>query len=347
MRTLLFILVLIYGVLVYQLGFALDPDMPGIYTFDYKDPKIDLDRVMAGGPVPDGIPALNDPKFELASDIDWLYAGDKVAYTTINGTTKAYPVRVLNWHEIVNDTVGGRKVVVVWCPLCGSAIAAQRTYKGETLDFGVSGLLYKSDVLMFDRATRSLWSQLEMRAVSGQYSGVQMETLPIFMTNWQEFKAQYPNALVLSKDTGYRRNYNMDPYEAYQYSDKLFFPVGHIDERLPLKQKVFGLKITKDNKLWALAVPLRNLDDVTGKSYTVEVGPVEVELAYQRPMGTVTASFKGEEGYKIDTAYAYWFAWAAFYPVTDIFEPKVNYLEQGREKLKSLKEGQTDERPIE
>lgn len=142
--------------------------------FQLDNAVIDVEQIRRGGPMPDGIPSIDKPRFTAARRVNYLQDSDMVIGYTANNVTRAYPLRILIWHEIVNDTVGGRPVAIVYCPLCGTAMVFDRTYGKETLTFGVSGLLYQSDVLMFDRETKSLWSQLGIHSVAGDYAGTEL-----------------------------------------------------------------------------------------------------------------------------------------------------------------------------
>ncbi|MCK5440086.1 MAG: DUF3179 domain-containing protein, partial [Gemmatimonadetes bacterium] len=159
---------------------------------------------MSGGPPRDGIPALMSPAFELAGEVEWLRPQDRLLALERDGEAKAYPLRILNWHEIVNDDVGGEPIVVTYCPLCGTGMAFDPHVGDQRLDFGVSGLLYNSDVLMYDRQTESLWSQIEREAVTGTLRGERLELKPLIHTTWAHWREQHPNGLVLSRDTGHQ-----------------------------------------------------------------------------------------------------------------------------------------------
>ncbi|HSG05403.1 MAG TPA: DUF3179 domain-containing protein, partial [Nitrospiria bacterium] len=183
--------------------------------FDLSRSSIPKEDILPGGPPKDGIPALDNPKFLKAGKAALLNSGDRVLGFSGKGEAKAYPIKILNWHEVVNDTVGGKPVVITYCPLCGTGMAFDPVVKGEHFTFGVSGLLYQSDVLMYDRQTDSLWSQILQEAVTGKMMGTRLTLLPLIHTTWEEWRKEHPNTLVLSTDTGYSRNYRRDPYEGY------------------------------------------------------------------------------------------------------------------------------------
>ena len=137
---------------------------------------------------------------------------------------RAYPIKILNWHEIVNDEMGGLKFVVTFCPLCGSGVVFRSAIDGNDLQFGVSGLLYNSDVLLYDRATESLWSQLLRKAVSGPYKGTALQTLPVHHTIWGDWQKRHPQSEVLTPQTGYSRDYEGNPYAGYEDEEHIYFP---------------------------------------------------------------------------------------------------------------------------
>ncbi|WP_306371429.1 DUF3179 domain-containing protein [Nocardiopsis sp. CC223A] len=224
-----------------------DPAAPGL-----PDPLVDVDRLVSGGPPPDGIPALDDPAFEDASGIDWLEDAEPVLGVSVEGEDRAYPVRILIWHEIVNDTVGGRPVAVTYCPLCDSALAFDRRVGDRVLDFGVSGMLYNSDLVMFDRQTHSLWPQIEGSAVAGTLTGTELERVSVTVLPWERWRADHPDGSVLSQDTGHDRDYGRNPYVGYDDPDSEPFLLDQdADPRMPAKARVIGIGTGSE----ALALP--------------------------------------------------------------------------------------------
>lgn len=201
------------GELIVEKKAAYIPAGSGQRPFDVTRHVIPLDQIQSGGPPKNGIPALDHPVFVSASEAERsLKADDIVLGVEFTGIAKAYPVRILNWHEVVNDDVGAQPVLISWCPLCGSGVAYDpRTY-GHLSAFGVSGLLYQRNLLLFDHATESLWSQLLGRAVAGPLAGTSLRLLPVNMTTWRSWKAEHSQTLVLSFQTGYKRDYATDPY---------------------------------------------------------------------------------------------------------------------------------------
>jgi len=225
------------------------------------------DRIVWGGVAPDAIPAIDDPVFERASSVDWIDDREAVLVLQLDGEARAYPIQVLMWHEIVNDEVDGRPVAVTYCPLCNSGVAFDRTVEGRTLDFGTSGSLYLSALVMYDRQTESLWTHFDGRAVVGTLVGAELEMFPVSTVAWGDFRRAHPDAEVLSKDTGYDRPYGRNAYRGYDQGEAPlpgFFP-GAVDPRQAGMARVVGFGDGDD----AVAVLTEHL---------AEVGVVNLEL---------------------------------------------------------------------
>jgi len=206
------------------------------------DPLVDVSRLVNGGPPPDGIPALDTPSFLPADAVDFLDPREPVLAFELDGVARAYPVQILLWHEIINDTVAGVPVAVTYCPLCNSALAFDRRAAGRVLTFGVSGRLYNSNLVMFDRQTRSLWPQLEGRAVAGVLTGTPLQAFPVQTVPWREWRRAHPHGQVLSRETGYRRDYGRNPYLSYDDPNTSPFLLDvEADARLPAKERVIGI----------------------------------------------------------------------------------------------------------
>ncbi len=235
------------------------------------DPLVDPDRILSGGPPPDGIPAIDEPLFLRAGDVDFLDDQEAVLALSVDGEERAYPVRILIWHEIVNDTVAGTPVSVTYCPLCNSALAFDRRVAGRLVTFGTSGKLYLSDLVMYDRQTESLWSQLEGRAIAGVLTGSQLRRLPVATITWADWRRANPDGWVLSRDTGFDRNYGANPYQGYDEpdSDPFLFD-GDVDERLPAKERVVAIERGGE------AVAVRLAHAAQERVVPVEVGGAEL-----------------------------------------------------------------------
>ena len=209
----------------------------------FPDPLIDPDDIMSGGPAPDGIPPIDEPAFERARTVEWLGDGEAVLSLTVEGETRAYPLQVMTWHEIVNDTVGGVPVAVTYCPLCNSGVAFEREVGDRVFSFGASGMLYADNLVMYDRQTESLWPQLTGQAAVGTLTGTSLVAIPMGTVAWSDFREANPESLVLSRETGFERPYGKNPYAGYDEPDGalLFDLPEDNDDRLLVKERVIGL----------------------------------------------------------------------------------------------------------
>ena len=217
----------------------------GSLRTDLTKALVPLDEIVSGGPPPDGIPAIDRPIFVRSASADaWLKPKEPVLALQLNGDARAYPLQILMWHEIVNDTVGGKPVVVTYCPLCNSGLVYDRLVDGAVLDFGTSGKLYKSDLVMYDRQSHSLWAQMEGRAIVGERAEVRLTPIPANTIAYEDWKAAYPTGKVLSRETGHSRRYGVNPYEGYDApTSHPFLFRGRPDPRQPPKERVVGIKL--------------------------------------------------------------------------------------------------------
>lgn len=206
------------------------------------EPLVDPEDVVSGGPPPDGIPPVDDPVFLATGEVDFLAGDEPVVAIEVGGEHRAYPVQIMIWHEIVNDEIAGMPVSVTYCPLCNSALAFDRRLGDRLLTFGTSGKLYRSDLVMYDRQTESLWSQLEGRAIAGHLTGDVLARLPVQTVTWDQWREAHPDGQVLSRDTGAERDYGRNPYVGYdEAADDPFLFSGEADPRLLPKERVLGL----------------------------------------------------------------------------------------------------------
>ena len=199
-------------------------------------------EIRDGGPGRDGIPSIDDPKFAPVDEIDFI-VGDRLVVGVKNGDdVKAYPHQILDWHEIVNDEVGGTPFALTYCPLTGTGIGWHREINGSVTEFGVSGLLFRNNLIPFDRNTDSEWSQMQLRGVSGELSGTNIERVDVIETNWSTWKEMYPDSEVLTTETGFSRNYQGFAYgSSYLNNSTTLFPVKNEDNRLHEKERVHGI----------------------------------------------------------------------------------------------------------
>jgi hypothetical protein len=260
--------------------------------------SIDLSLVLSGGPGKDGIPAINSPKFVSQNNVEF---GDDALgiFLDMEGVKRFYPYAILVWHEIVNDKLGDRDVAVTFCPLCASAIVFDRRVGNDVLTFGVSGLLYESNLLMYDTKTESLWSQAKNEAVVGDFTGTRLTVLPLQLLTIGELKEKYPQAKILSTDTGHSRNYGGNPYSGYENNDSLYFPVSVSDNRYPTKEVMFIVPLEDVS----VAIPQLKLKDKQAYEFKVN----EKDFVITRDGGELEVIFDGKEkaGY-----YEMWFSWA-------------------------------------
>lgn len=223
----------------------------------FAAPLIDLGRVRSGGPPPDGIPAVDSPVFQLAAAVDWLSPAEAVLALEVDGQARAYPIQIMTWHELVNDTIGDTPVTISYCPLCNSALAYDRRLGDRILDFGTSGSLYNSSLVMYDRQTESLWTHFDGTAIAGALVGAELETLPISTVSWEDFREANPDGLVLTRNTGFSRDYGRNPYSGYDDASTVpFLFDGEYDERLDPKTRVI---VVRDDSGPAVAIELGRL----------------------------------------------------------------------------------------
>jgi len=262
---------------------------------------------------PDSIPSLTDPEMETMQQAStWLEPSDRVVVVGQGGEAIASPIRVLNWHEIFNMTVGGEPLAVTYCPLCDSASVFSRRveHEGEeiVLEFGTSGALYNSNVLMYDRTTEGLWSQVGLKCVSGPLAGTMLEHRPLRMMTFGEFRLRHAGGKVVSRETGYRRDYDANPYETYFADpDRLLVEVPDQGDALP--RKTLGLGVFAAGDSWFVTI------DALGDGFTLETA-----------LGAVRAR-AGEAGVEVleapvgaQTVQTFYYAWSAFHPQTEVVE---------------------------
>ena len=223
-------------------GEALQVDTSGWET-DFSKHSVPLSEFQSGGPPRDGIPPIDRPKpISQAAADEWLLKREPVLAVEVGGQARAYPLQILVWHEIVNDTLGGRPIAVTYCPLCNSSLVFDRRVADRTLTFGTTGNLRRSDLVMWDRQTESWWQQLSAEAVVGELTGTRLKVLPSQTLSWADFKRIHPAGDVLSRDTGVERDYGANPYAGYDKPDsEPFLFDGETDDRLPPKERVVAI----------------------------------------------------------------------------------------------------------
>jgi len=259
-------------------GQLADPGEPRFNTrgwdTDFSISSIRFDQILSGGPPKDGIPAIDNPVFEsIESARDWVDGQAPVIALALNGEAKAYPMAVMTWHEITNDTIGGEPVVVTFCPLCNTALAFKATIDGVVHDFGTTGNLNFSNLIMYDRQTETWWQQASGKGIVGEQMGTQLEFLPAQIVSLDQFETDHPEGTVLSRETGFRRSYGRNPYPGYDRADEspfLFF--GTSDGRIAPKERV----ATVGTGTEAIAFAYPELSDVGVATETVDGEPIVV-----------------------------------------------------------------------
>jgi Protein of unknown function (DUF3179) len=214
---------------------------------DFSRHAVPLSEFTSGGPPRDGIPPIDRPRYQTVDQADRFLADrEPVIFVQVGGAVRAYPVEILVWHEIVNDRLGGAPVAVTYCPLCNSALVFDRRVGARTLTFGTTGNLRRSDLVMWDRQTQSWWQQIGGAALVGRLTGTRLRILPSQTLSWGDFKERFPQASVLSRDTGFHRDYGRNPYTGYDRPDTPpFLYQGRTDPRFPPKQRVITITVAR------------------------------------------------------------------------------------------------------
>ncbi|QQG43194.1 MAG: DUF3179 domain-containing protein [Candidatus Daviesbacteria bacterium] len=281
---------------------------------DFTGAKVKKEDLLQGCFGQDCIPSIDNPKFESVNDASWLGDEDMVFAINYKGTQKAYPQRILNWHEIVNDEIAGDSIAVTFCPLCGSALAFERKIDGVTTEFGVSGKLHNSDLVMYDRYEGNLWQQITGEGIVGPAArrNEKLKQLPIVTASWGEWKKEHPDSQVLSKDTGHSRNYDQYPYGTYEQDDQLLFGVKGLDKSLQIKTVIYGIEVDGKSKAYP--------EDKLREKRIIEdsIGDIPIRLE-QKESGEIKA-VNLQTNEEIIPIRLFWFAWAAFHPDTEIYE---------------------------
>jgi len=281
--------------------------------FNVSDALVPASEIHAGGPEKDGIPAITHPSFSSSHQTHWLKPDARVLTLDWQGVQRAYPLDILNWHEVVNDQVAGKPVLITYCPLCGSGMAFSPNVAGRNLTFGVSGLLYNSDVLLYDHETRSLWSQIRAQAISGPLKGERLQSIPLSLEVWKHWRVTHPNADVLSRDTGFARDYHRNPYFQYARDKGVYFPVAFSSRRYHPKERVLGVKLGDQVKAYPFAELARLNDDQAEDLFAGEL----LQLRFDAK--TRTGKIYDAAGNELPSVNLFWFAWYAFYPQTEVF----------------------------
>lgn len=310
-----------FAFLICALGFFAGPALadPNLWSCAWPDTDFsrtavtDWSEIMSGGPPKDGIPAIDTPTFLAASDETRLDPREAVLSVTIGDVSRAYPIRYLMWHEIVNDTIDGVPVAVTFCPLCNSAMVFDRRVKGQTLSFGVSGLLRHSDMVMYDRQSESWWQQAIGEGIVGKYKGTELKPLVGFMQGWGQFKTEHPNGVVMDEPDLPRR-YGQNPYVNYDSAQRPFLFNGEMPpHNVPALMRV----VRVGDRAWPMG-RLSQLGSVTedGVTLTWTKGQASAldtgNLGQGREVGSIRVTDASGTDLPHDVLFA--FAFHAFYP---------------------------------
>lgn len=288
-----------------------------IMVTDGTKHSIPLNEILGGGPPRDGIPPIDNPKFISVSEASkFLNDNDPGIAINIDGVKRFYPFQILVWHEIVNDAINSKRVLVTYCPLCLSGIVFDPVVQGGRVEFGTSGKLWNSNLVMYDRKTESLWSQILGEAIVGEMTGARLKVLPSDMIRYGDFKKINPDGMALSRDTGATRFYGQDPYGDYYTTPGTYFPVAQKDDRLSEKDFILGVVVNgKAKAYWPEAVKKAGeiTDQFEGKT---------IIARYEKDIDAVRLFEKKADGTveRINPFGAFWFSWTAAHPDTELYK---------------------------
>jgi len=347
---------------------VIQSDTPNIPPFQVDDDNLDenimvtnglkhlvpLDKIKSGGPPKDGIPSIDNPKFVVASEADFISDSDTVIGLEINGDSRAYPLFILVWHEIVNDKVGDVPVAITYCPLCYTNQVFERVIGGQEVEFGTSGKLYNSNLVMYDRLTESYWSQALGQAITGELTGYELEIIPFDVISWANWKELYPDTKVLTTETGHIRAYGVDPYGDYYTDPRIIFPVEHKDDRMQPKEIILGFndsdfykaykqqdveRLTVINdELSSTPILLISLYSQNARAFERTLNDqilfftYDDEKIFDDQTGSewnydglaINGPLEGSQLVKLPFSPGFWFEWVAFHPDTKIYEENLN-----------------------
>lgn len=261
----------------------------------FPDPLVDTEEIISGGPPPDGIPPIDQPEFiDVGDNLDVLHEDEPVVSLEISGDVRAYPVRVMIWHEIVNDVVGGVPVAITYCPLCNSAATYDRRIKGVETTFGTSGRLFASALVMYDRATESLWTHYNGEAIVGLLAGERLSEYASPLLSWGEFRSEYPDGRVLDwTRTGFDRDYGRNPYVGYDDPEGTpFLFRGALDDRARALERVVGVEIDGSSA----AFPLSAVRGGGARATNTVVGTTRIVILWRTGQVSALDSESIDEG---------------------------------------------------
>ena len=275
--------------------------------------SVPLDEIVTGCPSVDCIPSIDDPQYESPAEAsEWLREDDLGLQLVVDGVARFYPYRILVSHEIVNDTINGQRALVTYCPLCFTGIVFDPLVGEDRVEFGVSGKLRNSNLIMYDRKTNSLWSQVTGEAIVGEQTGNQLSIIPSDITKFGLFAEAHSRGEVLSRDTGRPfASYSSVPYGGDLTDIPPFFPLTHEDDRLPETAYVLGVVLDGVAKAY-------HFDAVKqAGSFADTIGETAVQVAYDAGSDSVTITSAGE---RLPAVPAFWFSWVATHPETELYQ---------------------------
>ena len=272
------------------------------FTTDFSKHAVSYREILSGGPPKDGIPAIDDPKFISVEEAkQWLLPVEPVILVQVGDDARAYPLQILTWHEIVNDAVDGVPLTVTFCPLCNTAIAFERTVDGRVLDFGTTGRLRYSNLIMYDRQTETWWQQATGEAIAGELTGTRLKFYPASIIAWADFNTHHPDGKVLSRDTGFGRDYGRNPYTGYDdvNSSPFLYRGPETPGALPAVARVLTIALNGE----AVAYPYDVLQDVRMVNDTV--GGTEVVVVWKGGTASALDTSRIADGRDVGAASAY------------------------------------------
>jgi len=282
--------------------------------FSIRDARVDVSAIVAGGPGKDGIRSVDTPLFADAAEAGWVGPDTEVLGVALGGQAHAYPVRILEFHQIVNDYLGGVPVAVTYDPLTGTPLVFDRRVEGKTLTFGVSGLLYNSNFLLFDRETETLWSQFLGSAVAGPLAGRTLTRIPVRQETTRSWLERHQDSGILRHPMPEHIEYRVSPYQTYWVDEKIVSPVAARDPRYHSKELTLGVVVDGVARAYLGSIVTRE-----GGVVDEEFRGKRIRLAYDSATGT----FSWDMSDGVELVESYWFAWKAFHPDTEIWRDEL------------------------
>ncbi len=344
--------ILFTALMIIQSGCSDETNIPDRSIPEPSEWLVPENQVFNGGPGKDGIPSIDDPQFTKASEIDFLNDDDLILGIRVDNQIKGYPHPILDWHEIVNDRIGNESIALTYCPLTGTGVGWDRIIDGVETTFGVSGLLYNTNLMPYDRTTNSTWSQQRLDCVNGEKIGSKAQLHSFIETSWGTWRQAFPDSEILNLNTGFSRNYSRYPYGDYRTNHQsLLFPVSAGDDRLPAKERVLGVRINEAFVAYQFSDTSGDLELISdvfngqelivlrssdlnyvaafknpGAGTTFEpASPGEFPVVLRDSNGTrydMLGFAMDESGNRLelpDQFMGYWFSWGAFYPNIDLY----------------------------